>query len=510
MPTAPRITPTNDKVWTNRHETYSQSIDNLFDIANGNTGNMLNDYNATTAAVQAMIAQAIKQNKKLRALGSGWSFSKVAATDGWLLNTKQLNMLFPINNPENISIHYTGRKDQLLFAQCGNSVQELNTYLKTINKSLKTSGASNGQTIIGAISTGTHGSAIDIGSTENFIAGLHIIISAEKHIWLERTTHPVVSDSFIKKLKTQLVRDDDLFNAALVSFGSFGFIHGAMIETEEIYLLECYRQRVPLDNSLKHIMETLDFSNAHFPPHGNEQPFHFQVVVNQYDLQGGAYVTMMYKRPFKTSYKPPVVDLDKAGPGDDVPAFLGKITDLFKFVTPLAVNPLIKRTYALYSNAMGTSGEIFNNFDIRGKVLSTALGVPIRFVNQVNDLLIRLNTTHGPFTGIFSYRYVKKSGATLGFTKYDRTCIIELDGVESTVTKSFYEVVWSELEARNIPYTFHWGKINNLNPVKMKNMYQTDMDKWISARNRLMPLESIKIFNSQTLHDWGLDIILQH
>ena len=510
MATTPSIRATNNKSWTNRHQTFTQQIDNLFDMANGNAGgpNRVNDYNAMTTEIQAFIAKAIQQNKRIRALGGGWAFSPVAATDGWILNTKQLNFRFPINDPLNVAQQYTGSKNQLLFVQCGMSMQELNTYLQNAKRSLKTTGASNGQTIIGAISTGTHGSAIDFGSTEDFVVGLHIILSPDKHIWLERASYPVVSQSFAQKLQTTIVSDDDLFNAALVSFGSFGFIHGAMIETEDRYLLESYRQRIPLDSSLKHIMETLDFSNAHFIPHGNERPFHFQVVVNQYDLKSGAYATIMYKRPYTDNYQPPVVELDKAGPGDDVPAFLGKVTDLIPVITSKVVNAMIKKSFLTFSNVLGTSGEIFTNNDIRGKVISTAMGVPINFVNQVNDLLIQLNTAHGPFSGIFSYRYVKKSQALLAFTKFDHTCIIELDGIESKITRNFYEVVWSELEARNIPFTFHWGKINKLNRQKIQNMYQGNMNKWISARNELMPVESLKIFNSPTLVDWGLDEIL--
>ena len=505
MSVQPQITQTNLKQWTNRHDTFKQPINNLFDIVNGDTGNLVDHYIATTAAIQTLIGKAIHEKKSLRALGGGWSFSKVATTDGWMLNTKKLNMLFPINNEQNISPQYAGRKDQLVFAQCGNSVQELNNYLKSVNKSLKTSGASNGQTIIGAIATGTHGSAIDFGATQDFVVGLHIIISPNMHVWLERSSSPVVSDSFVQRLQTKLVRDDDLFNAALVSFGSFGFIHGVMLETEDIYLLECYRLRIPMDDALKHTMQTLDFSNAAFLPHGSERPFHFQAVVNQYDLKKGAYVMVMYKRPYTNNYQPPVVDFTRAGPGDDVPAFLGKLTDILPAFTHIAVNNLIKTQYAPYSNVLGTSGEIFTNNNIRGKILSTAMGVPIQFVNEVNELLIELNNTHGPFTGVFSYRYIKKSKAMLAFTKYDHTCIIELDGVQSSITEKFYEVVWNELEKRNIPYTLHWGKIAKLNPEKLQRIYGADINKWIIARNKLLPLSSLALFNSPTLHEWGLD-----
>ncbi|MEO7310208.1 MAG: FAD-binding protein [Chitinophagaceae bacterium] len=500
----PLIKPTNLKAWPNRHNTLTQKLDNLLEMRNGDSGNVLNDYNAMTKQIQDLIGKAIKANMRIRALGGGWSFTKVAATEGWLLDTKQLNMVFNVSKAS-VSNAYKGKPENLVFAQCGNSVKELNDFLKSKKKALKTSGASNGQTIVGAFSTGTHGSAIDFGATPDFVAGLHIIVSPGRHVYLERASNPVVSDAFVAKFQTELIRDDELFNAALVSFGSFGFIHGVMVETEDLYLLECYRQRILLDASLKKVMQTLDFTGVKFLPFKEERPFHFQVVVNQYDLEGGAYVTIMYKRPYTEDYKPPVENTEKAGPGDDLPTFIGKLTELVPLVTHLIVNTLVKLSYSLFDKQLGTLGEIFYNSDTRGKVLSTALGIPISFVNQVNDLLVELNKKQGPYAGIFSYRYVKKTDALLGFTKFDHTCILELDGVDSAPTKNFYDVVWKELDARNIPYSFHWGKINNLNTTKVIKIYGANRDKWLAARNKLLPPTSMTVFSNQIMKDMGLD-----
>ena len=503
----PQIRPTNATEWINRHDTFKQPIHNLFDLINGNTGNGFDDYNAMTNAIQAFLGKAIAEKKTVRALGGGWSFSKVATAE-WIVNTKMLNMLFPIRNIQSLSPGYKRTPANLLFAQCGNSIQELNNWLKQNKRSLKTSGASNGQTIAGCFSTGTHGSAIDIGSVQDFIVGLHIITGPNEHIWLERESYPVVSDTLIQKFKTKLVADDDLFNAALVSFGSFGFIHGVMIETEDIYLLECYRKKIPLDNSFRHIMETLDFSNANFIPHGNERPFHFQAVIDQYNLAGGAYATIMYKRPYTENYQPPADDFNKAGPGDDLAAVIGIITDIFPVLTHKVVSALVKNSYTLYEGDLGTSGEIFRNNNIRGKLLSTAIGIPMDRVLEINDMLIEMNETHGPLSGIFSYRYVKKSAATLAFTKFDPTCILELDCADSSSTRSFYNAVWAELEARNIPYTFHWGKIHNLDEAKTRKMYGAAFDKWIEQRNKILSPVTMKVFNTQSLKDCGLDTIL--
>jgi hypothetical protein len=504
MAALPKVIASGDKIWINRHETFEQPVDNIFTIINGDTGDLVNDYIATTLAVQNLIGRAANEGKTIRALGGCWSFSDVAATDGWLVNTMGLNMLFNIS-VNSISTEYKGNRNQLLFSQCGNSVQELNRYLETHGKALKTSGASNGQTIAGAIATGTHGAAFDFGATQDFIVGLHIIISPGRNIWLERASYPVVSGSFITNLKTELIRDDQLFNAALVSIGSFGFIHGVMIETEEKYLLEGHRQLIPYNDSLKHIMETLDFSNAPLP-HGSERPFHFQVLINQYDLKAGAFVTTMYKRAYNGNYTPPATDTNKAGPGDDAPAFIGKLTDLISVAVPLLVNTLIKGQYAP-GQWTGTTGEIFTNTDTRGKVLSTAMGIPVAYVNQVNDILIHLNE-QAPFPGVFAYRYVKQSKATLAFTQFEPTCVVELDGVQSDLTWNFYRAVWDELDANGIPYTFHWGKINNLNDQKVRNKYNINRDNWVKARNGLLPAESLILFSSPPLKNLGLDEIL--
>src|SRR5207248_1908880 len=97
------------------------------------------------------------------------------------------------------------------------------------------------------------------GSMQDFVIGMHIVTGPDRAIWLERASHPVLSDLIIGGLGAELVRDDTLFNAALVGFGSFGIIHGLMIEAEPLYLLEVTRVRMALEASLRTAMRTLNF-----------------------------------------------------------------------------------------------------------------------------------------------------------------------------------------------------------------------------------------------------------
>ena len=145
-----------------------------------------------------------------------------------------------------------------------------------------------------------------MGAIPDFVVGLHIITGGDKHVWLERASYPVASSDFVSWLDAELVQDDALFNAALVSFGSFGFIHGVMIETEPQFLLTEHRLgNVAYDNTLKTAMTSLDFSNLNLPGTGvNGDLYHFEVLINMHDFEPnnpdkGAFLKYMFKKPFQ-------------------------------------------------------------------------------------------------------------------------------------------------------------------------------------------------------------------
>ena len=498
---------TGNREWENKHEIFVEKIRDMYIVGNEPNLDALDGYNDTTKGLQKLVKEAIENDTTLRTLGAGWSWTKIAtALDGIMIDTKQLNTTMGIS-AQSVVAGYAGDIDKLLFAQCGSGVWELSKELRAKNLSLKTSGASNGQTIVGAMSTGAHGSTLDVGGVQDYILGMHIIVGADRHIWLERKSAPVVSDSFIQKLNTELVQDDDLFNAALVSFGSFGIIHGVLVEAEELYLLETNQQRVPYDEELKKLMSTLDFSNTNLP-NGNERPFHFSVAINPYSIKKGVFVQSFYKRPFREDYPRLKVNDEGIGPGDDAPCFIGKLTNAIPALVPSIVNKLLGGVYKPFKKQYGTLGEIFNNTTLHGKLLSSAIGIPLDQVTRVTELLFEINKTHGPFVGLFAYRFIKKSQATLAFTHFDYTCILELDGAFCDANKDFYHTVWQRLEDENIPFSFHWGKMNEMDFGRINRMYGSNVAAWIAARNKLLNTDSLKVFANPLLHQWGLDKVL--
>ena len=336
-----------------------------------------------------------------------------------------------------------------------------------------------------------------------------------------RASAPVASDDFVQWLGAELVRDDDIFNSAVVSFGSFGFIHGIMLETEPIYLLAEQRaDQFTYDDDLVQAIQTLDFSGIQmklpYPPDGpDKQLYHFEVIINPHKFakdnkEKGVYLKTMYKMPY-APYPPRMHDTAHFQYGENTLGVIETIIDalpspLQVALVPPLVNTLFPQAFKKAMDAVGTIGETFTNPKFRGKAISCAIGMDTSSIDKVVDIIMDINHQH-PFPGGMALRFVKGTKAILGFTRFPKTCILELDGVDANVSRDFFEKVWDKMEQENIPYTLHWGKYNiNLSPERVRKMYgDSSVDKWISSRRKLLDAKTRRVFNNAFMYRCGLD-----
>lgn len=488
-----------------KHQTYDLKLDRLYTVWNPNARPSFNGLKSTTAEIQRLIKGAIDDKRQIRGLGGNWSMSRVAAARGAIIDTKPLKWVFRFGDAStNISPNYTGDRGQLLLAQCGVQIANLNPFLKRYRRALKTTGASNGQTIVGAMSTGTHGSRFAFGAVQESIVGMHLIVGPDKHLWVERATYPVVSDAFTRRLGATYTPDDKLFNAALVSFGSFGIIHAVMIETEPVYLLDKFNERIAYNAEFKAAIKTGDF--AALPLRNQpEIPYHLEIVANPFEMDE-VYVRTMYQRPY-TPYDPPVRDKDGFGPGDALTAIAANLSKAVPAVIPKIIKQQLEKRYKTNKEPItGTIGDIFTNTTSRGKTVGSAMGVPLEHAIEAFDLAIKIQQDKGPFPAVVAARFVKKSGALLAFTRYNTTCVIDLDGADSDGIRKYYDLVWKAFDEADFPFTMHWGKINtNLTPQLVKKMYSTDVDTWIDQRKQVLDAASREVFNNEFVARCGLD-----
>jgi len=271
-------------------------------------------YNEITGELQALVKDAVDSAKTLRAFGSAWSLSKCGVTNHDLIATSALTIGFRISQNVLSSDYPAANLDKLRFLECGASIGLINDYLLGEGLSLKASGSNNGQSLAGVVSTGTHGSAFEFGATQDFVVGLHIVTGPTKHVYLQRSSNKVVTQDFADLIGAELREaDDTLFNAALVSFGSFGIVHGIMIEARERFLLREFRSFEPLDQPLWKAIGGLDFSDLTLPVSADGNPmsvddlYHFEVFFNPNEgtPPNEAIVLMMFDDGWD-DYVPPV------------------------------------------------------------------------------------------------------------------------------------------------------------------------------------------------------------
>ena len=483
--------------FVNWHQTVKQPLRGRFELHNPESTPSLLGYQATARALQELAASAQQKATRLRALGAAWSFSEVAAVDGWLLDTAYLNWVFRLDR-HSLTDVWAARAAGLVLAQCGVTIHELNRYLEhDKHRSLRTSGASNGQTVAGAMSADTHGSAIDQGPFASQAVGLHLITATEQ-LWIERASDPVVSTTFAARIGVRLIRDDAAFDAAVVGLGSLGVIHAVLIDTVPRFKLVETQRRVAHDATLQHAMDTLDFSALGF----EERPYFFQVVLNPHANTPEAYRKEMFLEPCPEDYVPNYALTDGRGAGYDVARLVGRFVDTFPSFTSAIARQLVKAELKEKGPRSGTWGETFDFTTPRAKSAGAALGVPLARCTEALALVREAFEAAGGAPMVFACRYVKHSPALLSIARFAPvTCVIDLDGVYAKSTLAVMEGTRERLERAGIPFTQHWGKLHGLTRERVRASHGAELETWLRVRRQLLPSAADRFTFSNPLLD---------
>ena len=485
----------------------------------GNMPSVIDRYKDAANEIQQLIKTALTQKEGFRAYGSGWSMSHIAHQNDNMHFNADMNLKLSLSENE-LHPDTTFLAENLFFFECGNIIKEISKFLFDHGKSLKATGASNGQTIAGCISTGVHGSALDIGSVQDSVVGINLIIgdTSQDIVYLERETRPALNDTFISSIGARVIRDDDLFNAALVSLGAFGFIHGVVIEAEDRFLLNRYVKKINKEKALQ-LAQTMNFENTDFVIDGETdadgkplRPFHYKVFINPYVDDPMYTVEVMYKKPFRSNYPDPVPRIKTAIYRDLIILFT-RIAERYKNSIPKLIKALQTSVLPPVDlEATGTVAEIFWDAPYQGPAYACAVGIDYRDSPKALELLINLAKNEGPIPGIYAMRFVKKSEATLAFTKFPITCMLEIDGLiwkprrnNMISLERFCTRVIEVLQQHNIPFTIHWGKNADWSfPGLIQHMYGDNAQVWKECRSRLLRQETAELFSNSFLNDTGL------
>ncbi len=520
-----------DDPWQNCHENFKQhfTLNASWQPNHSGTGLSAGDlYKRATGNLQWAIGNAIDNHLTLRAIGANWSLSPVAMCRGGMLQTKGLDLIINVRDNFVSPAYLTGGRssDALKLVECGVQMSRLNKTLEIESnpaRSIRASGGSNGQTVAGATSTGTHGAALLTGAVHDAIVGIHLVTGRDTHVWLERASYPVASDAFINWLGATSMRDDDLFNAALVSFGSFGIIHSVMLETEPLFLLKEYRiSDFIYSDELMDAFSTLDFGKLKvlLPDLPDSVPghelYHMEINLNPYSVRkgskGGMYVFLFYKVPVPPGF---VADQSGLNTGPS-PEFIWMMKGLLSALGgDLSYNTIKKKTSQEFEKNIRpatlmpkTIGSIFRDTRFTGNIASFALAVATSSLPvAVEQILAEIGVN--AFAGAVAVRFVKGTKATLGFTRFEHTCVIEMDGLDIKGNHQVFAKVIARLENKGIPCTIHWGKLNEpLNANRVTNMYSSNkVQSWKRSREILLKPETRAVFTNDFMIRCGLNTL---
>jgi len=122
----------------------------------------------------------------------------------------------------------------------------------------RTLGGAAGQTVFGALTTGTHGGDFQLPPIADDVAALHLVADGGRHYWIEPRIQPGSADTQLTdeaRLRAtygidiyggpdnfDVIRDDDLFNAVLISAGRFGVVYSIVLRAVRQYALHEQRR----------------------------------------------------------------------------------------------------------------------------------------------------------------------------------------------------------------------------------------------------------------------------
>ncbi len=241
-----------------------------------------------------VVKEAEQKKVKVKAVGSGHSFSDVAVTNDYFIDIDKLNK---VNFPDKAVLKDTGSK-LFIESQGGIVLRELNRKLDDLGVSLINMGGIDKQTLAGVISTATHGTGKDLCSFPGFVHSITLVAAGGKVYRIEPTDGITDPAKFNDPL-IELIQDDNIFNSVIVSFGCAGVIYSCIVEVKKQYYLRETKKKSNWEEVKQKLRDgTLfsegdDLSNGKFPrscsllinPYEIKGDKHYSIIMRHYDAE---------------------------------------------------------------------------------------------------------------------------------------------------------------------------------------------------------------------------------
>ncbi|QID38581.1 FAD-binding protein [Streptomyces albus] len=192
---------------------------------------------STTEALAEVVRRAAADGLRVKAAGTGHSFTAAAVTDGVLIRPERL-----------AGVRRVDREAGTVTVGAGTPLKVLNAALAARGLSLTNMGDIMEQTVSGAVSTGTHGTGRDSASVAAQLTGLEMVLA----------------DGSVLRCSAEGGEEErDVFAAARVGLGALGVITELTFAVEPEFLLMAREEPMPFERVISEF-DQLVTENEHF------------------------------------------------------------------------------------------------------------------------------------------------------------------------------------------------------------------------------------------------------
>ena len=495
------------QTWENYHGTASCRLTERIELWNDATVSGRETLNAAAVLVQGLLRQAKAAGVIVRPVGSGWSPAPITMSpDGWQLEMPRLNRTFRLAKGD-LAAGNPVDAATLILAQCGALVDEINDRVEgDLHRSLRTTGASNGQTIAGACATGTHGSVIGAGGIQDHVRAVQIVTPSD--IWWVEPSAGFLNDAFITASGAQPLRDDNAFAAARLAVGSLGVVTALVLETVPRFLVEVLQTKRVVAHSEIEMLAAGDFRGFSRLLGYDEDPYFVQFIVNPYSpTKGKALIKTMYRRDWRADYPHP--GPAPLGASYDTLSLLGDLLERFAFLRGWLLQQAMELAYPAGPKPgealpIGTWGELTETHTPLGNLFNGSVTVPRAALPRALDTIVKAYTSGGGGNSV-TIRFMDAASGLLAPARFAHNAVIDFDGVRSAASLESYRRVVAALNEAEIPFGRHWAKTNLLNEARVRSDYGDKLTRWLAAQAQIMPDAADRaVFRSPELVKLGL------
>lgn len=184
--------------------------------------------------IASIVAAAGDRGSRVKAIGSGHSFTDIACTDGTMITLEDYNRVLDVDADK-----------KTVTVQSGITLAALSEELARVGLALENMGDIGYQTVAGAISTATHGTGVQLGNLSTQVRALRLVTSTGEVVELTEETDP------------------EMFRCACVGIGSLGVVSTVTIQCVDAFNLEALEEPRALDECLENLDEWVE-KNEHF------------------------------------------------------------------------------------------------------------------------------------------------------------------------------------------------------------------------------------------------------